>query len=501
MSRPDPPLSRLPAPQPQRGEGRLRPEERISQLPEDAQTSPGLINMLSKLVGQMFAPRLPHLTEMPTAAVGLRPFVVLLAALEGDVGNDSRASLIQALAGRAGIITKSLSTPVTLQEPATSITLAMALVKARQVLASEHADLVVWGGMVAEGMRIYFTPGSGDESRPTGFALASRMELPRLLDPTMADLFHSVVVSSLEATTPAQREMISQLVPAAAGVLDVVTKRLPSGLTPRQQASLMIACGHIAWATGVVSGQLDWLEKADAAYQAAQRRLLAKDKIPTDDAMLLRHRAGVLMAKAEKLATEKAWDEAIAAYRDSITALPRVSFPTEWANEQNRLGLALYRYDLKMARTDLLAEAIDAFRAALQIYTYAEHPRRWAEIMHNLAQALQVYGDQSKDVGMLNRTIEACRAILQVRTRETDPLGWSSTMNTLGTCLFLRDKHAGKSEGLEEAGNALRAAADTWRICGAVKMAAVAEKNLGHIQRLITQREAKRPTYRPPERG
>ncbi len=475
----------------------MRPEDRVSQLPDDAPTSPGLIHLLSKLVVQMFGGP-PKLSEQPTGNSGLRPFIVVLAALDGDLNNEARGSLAMALSGRAGIITKMPNTPVTLQEPATSTTLAMALVKVRQVLADEHADLVVWGAVVADGVRIYFTPSSGDESRPTGFALASRMELPRLLDPTMADLFHAVVASSIEASTPAQREMISQLVPAAASVLDVVTKRLPSGLTPRQQASLMVACGHIAWAVGAVTGQMEWLEKADTAYQAAQRRLLPKDKIPTDDAVLLRHRAGVLMAKAEKLATEKSWDEAVAAYRVSINALPRVSFPTEWANEQNRLGLALYRYDLKMARTDLLTEAIDAFRAALTIYSYAEHPRRWAEIMHNLAQALQVYGDQSKDVGMPNRTIEACRAILQVRTRDTDPLGWASTMNTLGTCLFLRDKHAGKSEGLEEAEGSLRAAADTWRICGAVKMAAVAEKNLGHIQRLTKQREAKRPTYRPP---
>lgn len=469
----------------------------MSRLPDDAAPTPGLIQLLSKLVVQMFS-RPPKLSEMPGAEAGLRPFVVVLATLDGDPGNEARASLGQALAGRPGIITRTPNTPVTLQEPATSTTLAMALVKARQVLADEHADLVIWGAVAADGMRVYFTPSSGDESRPTGFALASRMELPRLLDATMADLFHAVVASSIEATTPAQREMISQLVPAAAGVLDVVTKRLPSGLTPRQQASLMIACGHVAWAVGAVTGEIEWLDKADTAYQAAQRRLLPKDKIPTDDALLLRHRAGVLMARAEKLGTEKSWDEAIAAYREAISALPRVSFPTEWANDQNRLGLALYRYDLKMARTDLLAEAIDAFRAALQIYTYAEHPRRWAEIMHNLAQALQVYGDQSKDVGMLNRTIEACRAILHVRTREADPLGWASTMNTLGTCLFLRDKHAGKSEGLEEAQGALRAAADTWRICGAVKMAAVAEKNLGHIERLVKLREAKRPTYRPP---
>jgi tetratricopeptide (TPR) repeat protein len=495
VSRPEPPVPRLPALPPAGGDGRARPGDPVSRLPDEAHPGAGLIGQLSKLVVQMFS-RPPKLTETPGASAGLRPFIVVLAVLDNDPANEVRANLAQALAGRPGIITKTPNTPVSLQEPATSSTLAMALVKARQVLTDESADLVIWGAVVADGVRIYFTPVSGEENRPTGFALASRMDFPKILDITMSDLFHAVVVSSIEANTPAQREMISQLVPGATGILEVVTKRLPSGLTPRQQTALMIACGHIAWAAGVVSGQLDWFDKADAAYTAAQRRLQPKDKTPTDDAMLLRHRAGIQMAKAERLGTEKAWDEAIAAYRESIAALPRVSFPTEWGNEQNRLGLALYRYDLKMARTDLLTEAIDAFRAALQIYTYNEHPRRWAEIMHNLAQAMQVYGDQGKNVEVLNRAIEACRGILHVRTRDSDPLGWAATMNTLGTALFLRDKHAGKSEGLEEAEAALRAAADTWRICGALKMAAVAEKNLGHIQRLNKLRESKPPGYR-----
>lgn len=470
----------------------------MSRLPNDPPPTPGLIQLLSRLVVQMFS-RPPKSSDLPAGGSELRPFIVVLAALDGDAGFEARTSLAQALAGRPGIITRTPNTPVSLQEPATSTTLAMALVKARQVLAEEAGDLVVWGAVNAEGLRVYFTPTGGDEGRPTGFALASRMELPRLLDGTMADLFHAVVVGAIEPTTAAQREMISQLVPATASVLDIVTKRMPPSLTPRQQTSLMIACGHIAWSVGVATGQIDWLDKADTAYQAAQRRLLPKDKLPADDAILLRHRAGVLMAKADKLGTEPAWDQAIEAYRESIAALPRVSFPTEWANEQNRLGLALYRYDLKMARTDLLSEALEAFRAALQIYTHAEHPRRWAEIMHNLAQALQVFGDQGKNVEVLNRTVEACRAVLHVRTREADPLGWAATMNTLGTALFLRDKHAGKSEGLDEAESSLRAAADTWRICGAIKMAAVAEKNIGHVQRLAKLREGKRPMYRPPE--
>lgn len=489
MSRSDPPVPSLPPPPPlrPRGEGRLPPEERISRLPADPPPTPGLIQQLSNLVVQMFS-RPPRPAETATAAGLARPFIVVLAALDNDPTGEARASLAQALAGRPGILTRTPSTPVSLQEPATSTTLAMALVKARQVMADEGGDLIVWGAVTGDSMKVQITVTGGDDSRPTGFPLASRMELPRRLDGTMADLFHAVLVCSMEPSTAPQREMIGQLVPTTATVLDVVTRRLPPGLTLRQQTSLMISCGHIAWALGQASGQADWLDKADAAYVAAQRRLQPKDKLPSDDAILLRHRAGVLMAKAERLGTEEAWELAVETYRELIAALPRKSFSTEWANVQNRLGLALYRYDLKMARTDLLGEAIDAFRAALQVYTHAENPRRWAEIMHNLAQALQVYGDQGKDVGVLNRTIEACRGIFLVRTRESDPLGWAATMNTLGTALFLRDKHAGTSDGLEEAEGALRAASDTWRICGAFKMAAVAEKNLAHVQRLAKQR-------------
>ena len=111
----------------------------------------------------------------------------------------------------------------------------------------------------------------------------------------------------------------------------------------------------------------------------------------------------------------------------------------------------------------------------------------WAEAMNNLAQVTQVLGEQLKNPDALEKAVQACRAALEVRTKAKSPLLWASTQNNLGSALFLLGKMTKAAERLEGAAEAFDLASGLYRARGMEKMAAVAEKNLGHVQQLLDQ--------------
>lgn len=422
------------------------------------------------------------LAELPPPAApvpAVRPFSVVLATLDGDSEGEVGKRLAAALDGRKGLLVRPVAA------------VAADSARAARLLAEEDADLLIWGAVHPKGVTLTLGVPHADAQG----AFPVRLDLPPAVEGPVADMLHGAALAALEPRTEPQRRFLHDLLPPAMANCEAVAKKMPTGLNIRQQVGLVTAYGHLAAAMAAVEPAGDWLGKAEGAFAAALKRLPPKDRTPVDEAALLRHLAGVLTAKAERAGTEAAWEAAIAAARAALAALPRVGFPLEWAAEHNRLGVALYRFDLRTGRTELLKEAIGSFQTALQVFTRAEHPRRWAEVANNLAQALQVYGDAIKSVEVLGKAVDACRAVLDIRKREADPLGWAATMNTLGTALFLRDKHADESGHLEEAAETLRAAAEAYRALGLAKLAGLAEKNRGHVERLLKERAERRPRF------
>ena len=70
-------------------------------------------------------------------------------------------------------------------------------------------------------------------------------------------------------------------------------------------------------------------------------------------------------------------------------------------------------------------------------------------------------------------------------TKDAAPLPFAATQNTLGSALFLLGRLTGESAHLESAAKAFEMARAVYTALGADAMAAVTEKNLSHVERLL----------------
>ncbi len=84
---------------------------------------------------------------------------------------------------------------------------------------------------------------------------------------------------------------------------------------------------------------------------------------------------------------------------------------------------------------------------------------------------------------------------LEVRTKAEVPLLWAATQNNLGSALFLLGKMTENPDHLEGAAEAFDLAGGVYRARGMEKMAAITEKNLGHVNQLLAR---SRPKEAPP---
>ena len=445
----------------------------------------GLIDALSTLFKRRRRPA-------ATAAVGNRPvapFVVGVPTLTNDIDNGWTRALMSMVDGRSGFVLRALPmAPPT--DTADQNQVNATLTKARQLLAKEEIlDLLVWGDVHADGYTLLFCAnGIADEDRPGSLNLLFRLELAADQETPVADLFYLALLTAIEPMDDDQRQLQRQLLPAAAQGLTRLIGSLPVVWNMEQQRSALAIIGHAAATIAAMEGDAPWYDRAAEAYRAAILRL-PRGSHDIEEAGLRKHLAGCLLAAGDRRRALPELEEAVAEYRGALECLARSIFPQEWAGAQNRLGMALYKLDLMSGRPELLKEAMGAFQAALQVFTRGEAPQRWSDVMNNLAQVLQVYGDQMKSPEVLERAIDACRAALEFRPRARMPIAWAAAQNTLGTALFLLDKHRQSSEHLDEAAGAFTGALEVYRQYGAARPAAVAEKNLAHVERMRRQRD------------
>ncbi len=319
-------------------------------------------------------------------------------------------------------------------------------------------DLLIWGDIHEEGFSLWFTStgtGAGDEDRPGSFGPYLRLDLPPELDPPLGDILYVAILAAIEPQNETTAMRQRRLLPAALDMADDPVKALPGNWGPARSRAALTVWGHASATRAAIDGDLRWYEKAQLAYRAALQRLPRNEHGP-DEALLRRHLGGVLQAVGEKKQDDKMIAAAVGEFRAAVESLLKTVHPYEWAGNQIRLGLALYRLDLLTGNIDLLREALTAFQAALTVFTRAEAPARWAEVMNNLAQVLQVFGDQTKSVDVLERAVEVSRSAVEVRSRDRNPVAWAATQNSLGSALFLVDKHRGTGNNLEEAAAGFR---------------------------------------------
>ncbi|CUW38563.1 conserved protein of unknown function(Tetratricopeptide-like helical,326-505) [Magnetospirillum sp. XM-1] len=462
-----------------------------AQVGAEARSS-GLLELLVNL----FKPKPaapPKPVAVPVAAEG-PAFTILVAALAGDADGQAATQLNQILSARPAFKVKAVPRIYQLDRLDDPAQVAGVSLNTRHAVAEEDADLLVWGDFGKDGYRLRLATASNDDERAASFGATTRIELPAELGEGPSNLLYAACLAAVEVPTEAHRNSIRRLMPAAAAGVESLAAKPPVQMSMGQQRSCQLVFGHIATINAMVVPAEEtelWFDKAINAYRQAQRRLARTD--PSWEAGLIhKHVGAVLSAKAERSKDPAPLlEEAIKEWRNAVEHLPRALMPQEWASAQVRLGVALYRLDLKTGQTELLRESVQALQATLQVYSRTETPSRWAEVMHNIAQVLEVYGDQLKNTEVLKRSIDACHSVLEIRTRERSPLSWAATQNTLGSALFLLDRHSSGAGHLTEAEQALAAALEVFQAHGAKGPAKVAAKNLGHVRKLAETRKTR----------
>ena len=447
---------------------------------------------------RLFMPRrLPVPTEGPLPVLATSetvPFTIGVAYFAGDSDdNRNHSHFLEQLEGRTGIRLKTVEKTVRVEEGGDPMAPHSANMNARYLAAEENVDVLVWGEIVMDSLRIHFAPSRApDEDRPGSFTVFTRLFLPLTFEEGYSDYLYMVLLTAADSVAATHHMAVRNLLPP---VIDTVKEWLedpPYDLLDDQKRDYAICFGHAYAVMGNHDPDGEWYKNAIELYQMALEIPVAYES-SAETAQVRRHIAVIQLAMAEKSESVTDMEVAIGALRSILDTLTRGSQPQEWANTQNRLGLMLYKLDLKTGKTEPLKEAIQAFQAALQIYTRYEFPQKWADIMHNLAQALEVYGDQLKNPDVLDRAIDTCRLSLEARSREFTPLTWAATMNTLGAALFLKDKHTRNSTlHLDEAMQCLQAAIEVFSAHRADHWKTIAAKNLEHVEALMNTRRSRK---------
>jgi tetratricopeptide (TPR) repeat protein len=427
----------------------------------------------------------PVLQPMPGGFAG-RPINIALATLTNDVDGAWTRALASQFEGKAGLAAQVLpiNLPGIVGDEQAKVNIAQH--RARQVLAKEAVfDLLIWGDVHEEGYSLWFTSAAiNDDERIGGFSPYGHLELTGTQESPSDDVLALASLTATEPLTEEQRLLHRLLLKTQFVKLTDFPANVPVAWSLDQQRDALAMWGHAASIIAAIEGDVDLCQRAADAYIAAINRL-GPNEHGSEEAGLRRHLAAIQLVQGEKTRGVPVIEQAVENCRIAVQCLSLAVQPLEWANAQNRLGLALSRLDLLTGRAELLKEAMAAFQAAAQVLTRAHSPQRWGEVMNNLAQALQLYGDQMKNPSVLERAIETCRLALEVRTRERAPLAWAVSQNCLGSALFLLGKHSQSTEPLDEAAVAFQSASEVYRALGATRPALVADKNLAHVKRLM----------------
>lgn len=428
------------------------------------------------------------------AEAGPRPgrIDVRIAQVPGEKGAEFTQAVVQALEGNKALSVKPLKEVLAVDagvEPARRP--AAAAEMGRRWLATLKADLLIWGETPGTGASLHlrFIPAATERSDRAGiFGVNTTLVLPANFPPEFGHLLAAVCLAAVGSPgDEAKARQVRQALPETLEAALPLMRALPKELLTREKAAIQNCYANAVATLAALGGPFEMLQVAAQAYRAALEGL-PKDHAPLDWALTQRNLGCTLLGLSERTNDPETLGAAANLFRSALQVLTRSENPYEWASAQARLGQALYRLDLKTGDTELLKEALAALQAALQVITRAEDPVRWADIMNSLAQTAQVLGGELRNPEALEKAVEACDAALQVRTRLEYPLPHAATQNNRGSALFLLGRLTGRAESFSAAADAFRIASEVYRAEGVEKMAAIAEKNLAHVEEVAPAR-------------
>ncbi len=425
---------------------------------------------------------------------------IKIAPLAGDEDKAATKALAQAFAGVKFLPTRVLSRPFPAEgAPPTPLQFSLIAPLARQTLAAEKGDVLVFGEKIGEMLHLRFVSLlAAEEDAPDalsgGFPLAVPLEVPAKVDDDAARLIRLMVLVVAAPAMPSKAALVRDALPGALegaiGAMETLRHALKGhdrGLTLLAFASAAARAGY-AHAASSVSGPT--LQRAIDAYRAAVEAL-AREKGSYEWATAQRLLGSELLALAERAGDKAALDAAAAALQAAAGALPKDTAPRDWGATQHRLGLAFLRRHGDTAEVEPLKQALTFFQAAMHVYTRADHPQRWADIMNSIGQAGQLLGQILPSADIIERAIAACRQALEIRKREAHPLFWAATQNTLGSALFALGRMTGSIVALAEAEEAFDGARLVYVERGMDKLAIIAERNLTRVRQLLPAAQVK----------
>lgn len=426
-----------------------------------------------------------------------RPRTVAITALSLEAEYDQRPYLIETLGSLDGLILRHSNgdfPPVAEGTPARD--LRQARVQAGPLLATERADLLVWGGEDAEGrvIELRFTnKNNPNMDQPGFFPQDAALVLPGDFDESWTPLLRGAVMAAAAGQPSLDYPMLPLLAEQAAAL----ALQPPATLSPAEQATVRAMFAHLAAQAGVAFGRGQLVDAAIQCYQAALPDL---PREAIDDWAAINRALGLLLAgRGEKSNDETTLRRAAESFTQALTSMHRNADPESWGNLQARLAGVWFRVDMVSGDAQALRDALAHYQAALTAFPKARYPWRWADIMTAIGQVLQVYGDHLKSVDILRKAVEVCDSALEIRSAQIAPMLYASTRNNMGSALFLLARHTQDPDYVRQAAEAFTDALAVHRTTGSGgPLARTIAKNLERAQAALERIEGRRvaqPTW------
>jgi len=422
-----------------------------------------------------------------------RVLEVRVAPLFGDAGTALAERLIAGLTINKSVRAKPIAPAVWAHIKgfaASDIPIAGTL--ARQILARENADIVVWGAVNEYGtLQLRFISRVPDADHPGAFLMTDRLVLPVGFAPGYARLLIAVCVAATNPLNDGHKRWLDGLLTRALEDVQDAAQQPPTDLSPADRATIQACYANVAAAIGHHLGDTNWFRQAADVYAEALENIERADT-PLDYATVLYHLSRVRQYLGERSRDIGVLEIAVANFREACETFTQESFPWEWATIQACLGAALYKIDSLRSDTEILKQSVAAYQSALLIFTRNDAPLKWSEAKSGLGLVLQMWGDMARSIELLQRAVQCGQEALQVRTREETPLLWAASQNNLGSALYLLGRMTEDSEHLEGSAEAFGKALEIYLAYGFARLSRITERNLVKAEDMLRARLARR---------
>ena len=414
---------------------------------------------------------------------------VLLANMSGDTGGAISQKLSELLGTCDGIEVYRSNKELKQPKDADLVRRLMASAElGREMLAEQQADILLWGEVQGDNLRLRFVPMIPcNDNLPGAFGLGDTLELPASAIEDLLPAVHASVLAAVGPTFQGMKGRISKSLGQAMQTARGVVQAQPEGASSAQHATMLTTLGNAFSVQYRLSKNAKNLENAAAVYRSAVKRISADSE--TDIwAVAQSHYATALKAIGTADKDEDALKQAAVAYQEITETLGRDRHPYDWALAHINHGLVLYRLSMRTGRANYLQEAGKAFEEALTVYTKEIMPARWAEVMNQYGVILMAHGEQVTGNVTLELAVKKFRKVMEVRKRDRSPQLWAQTANNLGAACFALAKRNAEVALLREAVSCFEGAAEVYLEAGQVKKAEVIQSNMARVQRLLSAR-------------